>query len=246
MVTKPTKRRTVTTRNGRYQVSLDYVNRHALDKYDPKLDSVYWYDSPRKKEPCAAYGVRPWTYKVIDLQNPDWIIEIDTFPNEKPTATMPNGWPTGLCIRSVRITGALGITTIQLPVGELLQACCRAGAVTATYYPPGWLMPDGRTTGVGYEMHGMTDHSEIHPDDVARISGFGYNKRLGAKHPETVAQALRFANEHKSKKDKNETTQTLIDYVHERMYWYSKDSLKVALKVAYANDKNKSKKRKKQ
>lgn len=230
MVTKPTKRRTVRTRNGRYEVSLDYVNRHALDKYDPKLDSVYWYEAPRKKKPCPAYGVRVWTYKVTDLENPDWIIEIDTGLN------LNKGVTNRFCITAVRITGGLklGIETIQLPVGEILQACVRAGAVVGVSHPSG-------------KITDKADHSEIHADDVGRLSGFGYNKRLGIRHPVTQAEALRLADEHKIKKDKNETTQTQLEYLSERM-GYAQDSCKAALAYARAvrDEKTKPTKRKKQ
>lgn len=242
MVAKQT-RRLVTTRNGRYQVSLLHANIRDLKlRWDP----VWWYDEPRKKKPCPAYGVRVWTYQVTDTKNPSWSIEIELGYKMKIDAK-DRGSVAALCIRAVRITGGLvGVETIQLPVAELLQACCRVGAVTGVSYPPGSTLPDGTITGNKHETHGKTEHDEIDADDVSRVSGFGYNKRLGAKHPETVAQALRLANEHKIKKEKNETTQTQIDYVHQRMWWYSKDSLKVALKVGYANEKNKPKKRKKQ
>ena len=245
MVTKPTKRRTVTTRNGRYQVSLLHPVKIRNLKMHKDLDPVHWYDVPRKRV-GNAYGVRVWTYKVTDTENPDWTIELDTGWRIEINAEQTRAWPVGLCIIAVRITGVGRIQTLQLPMAELLQACCRVGAVTATSYPPGSLLPNGRTTGKTYEKHYLKEHDEIHADEVGSVSGFGYNKRLGAKHPETVAQALRFANEHKSKGGAKGTKRTLIDYVHERMYWYSKDSLKVALKVAYANEKNKPKKRKKQ
>ena len=227
MVTKPTKRRTVRTRNGRYEVSLDYVNRHALDKYDPKLDSVYWYEAPRKKKSCPAYGVRVWTYKVTDLENPDWTIEIDTGLN------WAKGVANRFCITAVRITGAVGIETIQLPVGELLQACVRAGAVVGVSHPSG-------------KITDKADHSEIHADDVGRLSGFGYNKRLGIRHPVTQAEALRLADEHKSKGGAKGTKRTQREYLAERMTAYSVDSCMAALKAARRDEKNKPKKRKTQ
>ena len=243
MVAKQT-RRTVTTKNGRYQVSLLHPVKIRDLKMHKDLDPVHWYDVPRKRKPCPAYGVRVWTYKVTDTENPNCTIEIDTGWRIETNAEQTRGWPVGLCISAVRITGK--IETIQLPVAELLQACCRVGAVTATSYPPGSTLPDGRTTGKTYEKHYLKEHDAIHADDVGRVSGFGYNERLGAQHPETKAQALRLANEHKSKGGAKGTKRTQREYLAERMTAYSVDSCMAALKAARRDEKNKPKKRKTQ
>lgn len=245
MVAKQT-RRTVTTKNGRYQVSLLHPVKIRDLKMHKDLDPVHWYDVPRKREPCLAYGVRVWTYKVTDTENPNCTIEIDTGWRIETNAEKTRGWPVGLCIIAARITGAGRITTIQLPVAELLHACCRVGAVTGVSYPPGWPLPDGRTTGKTYETHYLSENDAIHADDVGRVSGFGYKERLGALHPETKAQALRLANEHKSKGGPKATKRTQREYLAERMTAYGVDSCMAALKAARRDEKNKPKKRKTQ
>lgn len=245
MVAKQT-RRIVTTRNGRYQVSLLAVKIRDL-KMHKDLDPVHWYDVPRKREPCPAYGVRVWTYKVTDTENPNCTIELETGWRIETNAEQTRGWPVGLCIIAVRITGVGRIQTLQLPMAELLQACATAGAVTGVSYPPGSTLLDGTTTGKKHETHYVIEHDAIHADEVARVSGFGYNKRLSARHPETQAQALRLANEHKIKKDKGETAQNQRQYLAERMD-RGEDSCMSALKYARAalRKKNKPTKRKKQ